>query len=132
MTTKDLENYVLLSEQKTESFVKARSRNWLIAAGIAFVLLIVLVVVIFRKTTEADQSYKNKVNTLDSTIKYQAKTIESLERFNVEQDSAIQTLNEAYKKNRPTETRIIHSYEQIPNTVRDLNREQLRREVSGY
>jgi type II secretory pathway component PulM len=132
MTTKDLANYVLLSEQKTESFVKARSRNWLIAAGIAFVLLIVLFVVIFRKTTEADQSYKNKVNTLDSTIKYQAKTIESLERLNVEQDSAIQNLNEAYKKNRPTETRIIHSYEQIPNTVRDLNREQLRREVSGY
>jgi type II secretory pathway component PulM len=132
MTTKDLENYLLFHDQKVQDFVKARSRNWLIAAGIAFVLLIVLFVVIFRKTTEADQSYKNKVNTLDSTIKYQAKTIESLERFNVEQDSAIQTLNEAYKKNRPTETRIIHSYEQIPNTVRDLNREQLRREVSGY
>jgi membrane-associated HD superfamily phosphohydrolase len=132
MTTKDLANYVLLSEKKTESFVKARSRNWLIAAGIAFVLIIVLVVVIFRKTTEADQSYKNKVNTLDSTIKYQAKTIESLERFNVEQDSAIQNLNEAYKKNRPTETRIIHQYEKVNTDVHNLSNSQLDSELSKY
>jgi uncharacterized coiled-coil protein SlyX len=132
MTTKELETYPLLNEQKVQDFVKARSRNWLIAAGIAFVLLIVLVVVIFRKTTEADQSYKNKVNTLDSTIKYQAKTIESLERFNVEQDSAIQTLNEAYKKNRPTETRIIHQYEKVNTDVHNLSNSQLDSELSKY
>jgi biopolymer transport protein ExbB/TolQ len=132
MTTKELETYLLLNEQKVQDFVKARSRNWLIAAGIAFVLLIVLVVVIFRKTTEADQSYKNKVNTLDSTIKYQAKTIESLERFNVGQDSAIQNLNEAYNANRPTETRIIHQYEKVNTDVHNLSNSQLDSELSKY
>jgi hypothetical protein len=51
MTAKELETYLFLHEQKVEGFVKARSRNWLIAFAVAFVLFIVLVVVIFRKTT---------------------------------------------------------------------------------
>jgi hypothetical protein len=42
MTVKELETYLLLHEQKVEGFVKTRSRNWLIAFGIAFILFIVL------------------------------------------------------------------------------------------
>jgi hypothetical protein len=131
MTTKDLENYLLFHEQKVQDFVKSRSRNWLIAAGVAFVLLIVLFIVVFRKT-QTNDSYKGQINTLDSVVQYQQTTIDALQRVNASQDSVLYQLDAAYKKNRPTETRIIHSYEQIPNTVRDLNREQLRREVSGY
>jgi hypothetical protein len=131
MTIKDLENYLLFHEQKVQDFVKSRSRNWLIAAGVAFVLLIVLFIVVFRKT-QTNDSYKGQINTLDSVVQYQQTTIDALQRVNASQDSVLYQLDAAYKKNRPTETRIIHSYEQIPNTVRDLNREQLRREVSGY
>jgi hypothetical protein len=131
MTIKDLENYLLFHEQKVQDFVKSRSRNWLIAAGVAFVLLIVLFIVVLRKT-QTNDSYKGQINTLDSLVHYQQTTIDALQRVNAPQDSVLYQLDAAYKKNRPTETRIIHSYEQIPNTVRDLNREQLRREVSGY
>jgi predicted PurR-regulated permease PerM len=132
MTTKDLENYLLFHEQKVQDFVKSRSRNWLIAAVIAFVLLIVLFVVVFRKTTSINDSYKSKISTLDSLVHYQQTTINALQRVNASQDSVLYQLDEAYKKNRPTETRIIHSYEKIPSDINSLNREQLRREVSNY
>jgi hypothetical protein len=85
-----------------------------------------------QKNQTGNDTYKNQIQTLDSVIKYQQKNIETLQRFNEGQDSAIQRLDEAYKKNRPTETRIIREYEKIPVTVRDLNREQLRNEVTNY
>lgn len=132
MTKQEIETYLLLHEQKVEGFVKSRSRNWLIAFGIAFIIFIVLVVVVFRKTKPVNDSYEGQIQQLDSTIKYQQTTINALQSVNASQDSVIYHLDEAYKKNRPVETRIIHEYEKIPVTVRDLNREQLRNEVSNY
>jgi cell shape-determining protein MreC len=132
MTTKELETYLLLHEQKVQDFVKSRSRNWLIGAALAFVLFIVLVVVIFKRHNPTNEAYESQINTLDSLVHYQQTTIDALQRVNAGQDSLIQNLDEAYKKNRPVETRIIHEYDKIPNTVHALNREQLRREVTNY
>jgi preprotein translocase subunit SecY len=75
MTVKELETYLLLHEQKVEGFVKTRSRNWLIAFGIAFILFIVLVVVIFRKTKPVKIPIKTKskpLTVLSSTNKKQS------------------------------------------------------------
>jgi septal ring factor EnvC (AmiA/AmiB activator) len=132
MTTKDLENYLLFHEQKVQDFVKSRSRNWLIAAAIAFVLLVVLFIVAFIKTTKVNDSYKGQINTLDSVVHYQQTTIDALQRVNASQDSTIYQLDEAYKKNRPTETRIIHQYEKVNTDVRNLSNSQLDSELSKY
>ena len=132
MTKQELETYLMLHEQKVEGFVRARSRNWLIAFGIAFVLFIVLVVVIFRKTKPVNDAYEGQIQQLDSTIKYQQATIDALQSVNASQDSVIYHLDEAYKKNRPVETRIITKYEKVPIDVHNMDNEQLRREVSNY
>jgi septal ring factor EnvC (AmiA/AmiB activator) len=124
--------YYSCSEQKVEGFVKARSRNWLIAFAVAFVLFIVLVVVIFRKQPATDQSYKKEIQQLDSTIKYQQKTIDALNVYNESQDSLISNLNEKLKSNKTTETRIIHSYEKIPSDVRSYSKDSLRRAITEY
>jgi hypothetical protein len=131
MTTKDLENYLLFHEQKVQDFVKSRSRNWLIAAGVAFVLLIVLFIVVLRKT-QTNDSYKGQINTLDSLVHYQQTTIDALQRVNASQDSVLYQLDAAYKKNRPTETRIIHQYEKVNTDVRNLSNSQLDSELSKY
>jgi uncharacterized coiled-coil protein SlyX len=132
MTSKELETYLLLHEQKVEGFVKTRSRNWLIAFAVAFVLFIVLVVVIFRRQPATDESYKGKIEQLDSTIKYQQKTIDALNVYNESQDSLISNLNEKLKSNKTTETRIIHSYEKIPTDVRSYSKDSLRRAITEY
>jgi hypothetical protein len=132
MTAKQLETYLQLHEQKIESFVKSKSRNWLIAGGLALVLFIVLVVVVFRHQKPAGENYEQQINTLDSLMKYQKVHVEDLEKRNVEQDSVIARLNEAYKNNRPIETRIINHYEKIPVDINSLDREQVRKQVSEY
>jgi predicted PurR-regulated permease PerM len=132
MTIKDLENYLLFHEQKVQDFVKSRSRNRLIAAGIAFVLLVVLFIVAFIKTTKVNDSYKGQINTLDSVVHYQQTTIDALQRVNASQDSVLYQLDEAYKKNRPTETRIIHQYEKVNTDVHNLSNSQLDSELSKY
>ena len=121
-----------LEQQFTElkAFVQARSRTWLIIAGIALVLIIVLLFTIFKN--KGREGSLEKVRLLDSTIKYQERIITTLQRTIDHQDSLIMDLMDAYKKNRPTETRIIHHYDKIPNSVRDLDREQLRREVTNF
>lgn len=132
MTPKQIETYLLLHEQKVESFVKSRSRNWLIAAGIAFIILIVLLIVVFRHKSSTNEAYESRINTLDSLVKYQQKTIDALQLVNRSQDSIISNLDEKYKANRPIETRIIHSYERIPFDVNSYSREELRKQVTNY
>jgi LPS O-antigen subunit length determinant protein (WzzB/FepE family) len=128
----DIETMVLLHLQKTEDFVRARSRNWLIAGGAALVLFIVLAVVIFKRQPKQNDAYVNQIQTLDSLVHYQQTTINALEKVNEGQDSIISTLNEKLKNNRTTETRIIHSYEQIPNSVHSLSKDSLRRAITGF
>jgi hypothetical protein len=128
MTVKDIETYVDLRVQE----LKSKSRPWLIVAAVAIVIIIILLVNVFRGKGKPNEDYEKQIRTMDSTLKYQQKTIDALQMVNANQDSTIEHLNEAYKNNRPIETRIIHEYEKIPNTVHDLSREQLRREVSNY
>lgn len=132
MTKKEIETYLLLHEQKIETFVKSRSRNWLIAAGVAFILFIVLVVVIFRKQKPTNEAYKIEMQKLDEKLMRSEGKIENLEEVIKHQDSVILHMDEAYKRNRPIETRIIHSYERIPFDINSLNREELRKSVTNY
>lgn len=123
----DLKTYELLIEQR----LKSHSRNWLIALGVAIVIVVILFFTVFKKG-KPDNSYESQIRSMDSTIKYQQKYIDALQKTNDVQDSTIVNLNEKYKANRPIETRIIHSYEKIPIDINSLDREQLRKQVSDY
>lgn len=103
-----------------------------IIMGVLVVLLIILIITVFKSKGDVSQDYKAKMQTLDSVIKYQQKTIESLEKYADQQDTIIANLERDYSANRPKETKIIHQYEKIPDNINSLNREQLRREVSAY
>lgn len=110
--------------------MKALGRTWLIVGAVAVILAIILLITVFRP--KRDSANMMRVQALDSVIKYQQATIDALQRSNQIQDSIIAGLDQKYSENRKTETRIIHQYEKIPSTVRDLNREQLRGEIANY
>jgi uncharacterized coiled-coil protein SlyX len=136
MTSKELENYVLLMEQRLEDRVetvyKSHSNKWWIVSVVGLILFIVLFFTVFRKQPSTDESYKKEIQQLDSTIKYQQKTIDALNVYNESQDSLISNLNEKLKSNKTTETRIIHSYEKIPSDVRSYSKDSLRRAITEY
>lgn len=107
-----------LDEIKT--LIHSRSRNWLIVFGLAVIILLVLLIVVFRKTTK------------DPYIEQGSKEIELLKRNNALLDSLLKSKDTVLIENKKTETRIITKYENIPADVRSLDREQLRREVTNY
>lgn len=131
MTIKQLEAEVNEQLAEIRHKLKQKSKYWLIAAGVAMVLIIILLITVFKKGT-TNENYESQIRTLDSVVKYQEEKIETLERYNELIDSNIQTLNEKYKANRPTETRIITKYEKVPVDVRGLDKSGLRNEVTNF
>ena len=101
---------------------KKRSTIWQILFGLAVVIAIVLLFTVFRK----------KESPNEELLKSHQQTIEALQRSNALIDSLFKSKDKEYQANRPTETRIITRYEKIPSTVRDLSKEQLRREFTEF
>jgi cell division protein FtsB len=122
MTLRQLEADV--NEQLAEIRHKLRSKSpkWLIVLCIAIVIGAVLFITVF----------KPKASDNSREIEGLKREIEGLKRNNQVLDSLIKIKSDEYKANRPTETRIIHQYEKIPTVVRDLNKDQLRREVTDF
>lgn len=104
---------------------RKRSRNWLIALGVAVILGFVLLFTVFKPKGEVDQSYKLEIERLQQKI-------ELLEQSNILRDSIIAGHDQKLLENRKTETKIITRYERIPVDVRDLSREDLRKQVTDY
>lgn len=142
MIKDDFETFIALKEEqietrfeewehKLETVYKSRKPQWWIVALVGLLLAVILFFTVFRKQPATNEDYKAKVQQLDSTIKYQQKTIDALNVYNESQDSLISNLNEKLKSNRPTETRIIHSYEKTPVDVRSYSKDSLRRAVTN-
>lgn len=96
-----------------------------IVAGVGLVLLVILLITVFRKKPETNQEYLQEIKALDQKI-------DALQQGQALRDSIILDQLEDIKKSKQTQTQIIHRYEQIPNTVRDLSKDQLRGELSKY
>lgn len=103
-----------------------------IVAGLGFVCLVVLLVTMFTKSKPVDDSYLKEVRQLDSTIKYQQKYIEALVEGQAMRDSIIIKELGRISGNKTTIVRLKTEYEKIPTDVRNLDREQLRREWTEY
>lgn len=104
---------------------KKRSRRWLIALAVAVIIGIALLFTVFGKQPAVDQSYKEEIKHLQDKI-------ELLEQSNALRDSIIAGFDQKLLDNRKTETIIKHHYDQIPVVVRDLSREDLRKQVTNY
>lgn len=74
----DIETFAELTIQRMNDVVKKHSRNWLIAFGLAVILLIVMIVTVFRKTTESDSLtlLKQQQQFLDSLSNQQKRIAE--------------------------------------------------------
>jgi hypothetical protein len=107
--------------------LKRRSRNWLIALGVAVFIIIVLLITAFRKKED-----NSKLRALEIQLEGEKARVKALEEKLPLYDSLLANQQRQLDNNRATETKIIHHYEKIPAAVRDLTREQLRSEVTNY
>lgn len=96
-----------------------------IVAVVGLILLVVLLITVFRKKPETNQEYLQEIKALDQKI-------DALQQGNALRDSIILDQLEDIKKSKQTQTQIIHRYEQIPNNVMSLDRDELRRQVTDY
>jgi Na+-transporting methylmalonyl-CoA/oxaloacetate decarboxylase gamma subunit len=128
MTLKQLEARL----NKVEGFVKARSRTWLIVAGVGLVLLVILFIAVFRNKGKVDDSYLNQIRQMDSTIKYQQKYIDAIISDQNRRDSIIFDELEAIGKSKPIQKRITNDLDKIPSDVKSLDRDGFRREFTDY
>lgn len=106
---------------------KKRSRTWLIILGVAVILGFVLLFTVFGK-----QKDNPKIEALQKELEGEKARVKILEEKLPLYDSLLANQQRQLDNNRQTETKIIHHYEKIPATVRDLTREQLRNEVTNY
>lgn len=102
-----------------------------IALAIALVAIIYLVFTVFKQNRQLENK-DELMQAKDEKLKYQQLHIDDLERGQPARDSIILERLDAIEKNKPVQTRIIHEIQKIPTDVRNLDREQLRREVNGY
>lgn len=122
MTIKQLEKKLIELEGKVSTFTKSRSTPWLVMAGAGLVLIIILWLTVFR----------NKGGNADKKIEDLQTQIEHLKKSNAFIDSLIKEKDTLYIENRKTENKVKTRYEQIPERVRDLSRDELDRELSKY
>jgi hypothetical protein len=104
-----------------------------LVAGVVIILFIALLVISFKRSSKnVNEDYLKDMQSLDSTIKYQQKYIESLQDQQAMRDTIIMRELGRISGNKQTQTRIIHEYEAIPDRVRSLDRSKLRDEITNY
>ena len=114
----------------------------MIMGALIFALLIIvaiLLVTIFKSKGRTPDDYEGKISALDSVIKYKDLLIQEKNLRLSEKDSSIAIQFEIIRSkdsilqiNSSNEKRHVNSYNQIPGAVRNLGKEQLRREVAGF
>jgi hypothetical protein len=106
MTPKEIETYVDLRIQE----VKSHSRNWLIAAGVAVVLFVVLWFTVLRKQPESEalKALKEQQEKLDELSNQQKQQAEE----NRLRDS---TLQADFKRNSAERSQNVSNYKKQSN-----------------
>jgi predicted RND superfamily exporter protein len=103
-----------------------------IVAGVVIILFIILIITLFKKRDPVNTDYLQKMDQLDSTVKYQQKYIESLQDQQAMRDTIIMRELGRISGNKQTQTRIIHEYSEIPNRVHSLSNDDLRKQITEY
>lgn len=103
-----------------------------IVAGLAVVCLIAILVTMFTKSKPVDDSYLKDIEVLQQKIETLTELQTTREALQQARDSFIVKEISKLGASKQTQTRIIHEYNQIPDRVNSLDREQLRREITEY
>jgi Tfp pilus assembly protein PilN len=123
MNADEIKNWIELELSDVRDYVRKKNRTWLIVAGVVVVSALALLLTVFKR--------KDSTNA-DARIEVLQEQIDNMKRSNLFIDSLLREKDTLYIENRKTETKVITRYEQIPNTVRDLTRDELDRELSKY
>jgi hypothetical protein len=103
-----------------------------IVAGVGLITLVILLITVFKKHDAPNQDYLKEMAAKDTLIKYQQGKIDALIQGQSLRDSVIFPELLKISGNKETQTRIIHEYEKIPSVVNNLDREELRKQVTEY
>lgn len=111
-----------------------------IYAGLIFLFILtvgILVFTLFQQNKKQDRSYQDKIRMLDSLAAMKQLIIDSKESEISLRDSIIagerlnnEALRRAYQNNRPIEQKIIHNEAKIPDIIRALDKDALRRAIA--
>jgi Tfp pilus assembly protein PilN len=123
MNTDEIKNWIELELSDVRDYVRKKNRTWLIVAGVVVVSALALLFTVFKRKDSSKA---------DKKIEVLQQQIDNMKRSNLFIDSLLREKDTLYIENRKTETKVITRYEQIPNTVRDLTRDELDRELSKY
>lgn len=117
-------------------------KHKLIMGAVIFVLLLtvaILIVTIFKPKGKTPDEYEGRISALDSVIKYKDLLIQEKNLRLSEKDSSIAIQFEIIRSkdsllqiNLSNEKRHVNTYNQIPAAVRNLGKDALRREVTGF
>jgi hypothetical protein len=107
--------------------------TWLkVVAAAVVILLVVLLITVFKKHDAPNSDYLKEMAAKDTLIKYQQGKIDALIQGQSLRDSVIFPELLRISTNKETQTRIITRYEKIPSVVNNLDREELRKQVTEY
>jgi type II secretory pathway component PulM len=123
MTIKELQTHL----QTQIDRLKSRSRNWLIAGGIAFMLVIILLFTVFKRKDD-----NPKIEALEIQLQAEKARVQALEEKLPLYDSLLANQQRQLDGNKKTETIIKHHYDKIYVDVPKLNNNQLRDEITNY
>jgi len=112
---------------------------WVAVAALAITVIILVKMVLFPSVKGGTVDYEQKVSVLDSVIKYKDLIIAEKQIRLKEKDTLILQAWEIihYKDslieiNQANERKHIKSYNQVPSTVRNFNKDALRRAVREF
>jgi hypothetical protein len=112
---------------------------WVAVAALAITVIILVKMVLFPSVKGGTVDYEQKVSALDSVIKYKDLLIAEKEiRLNEKDTLIFQAWAIIHYKdslieiNQANERKHIKSYNQVPSTVRNFNKDALRRAVREF
>lgn len=107
--------------------------------AVLFITVIILLITIFKPKGKTPDDYEARISLLDSVNKYKDLIIDEKNGQLLKKDTAIAMQFDIIKYkdsllqiNLSNEKKHIIYYNQVPAAVRNLDKEQLRREVTGF
>lgn len=103
-----------------------------IVAGLAVVCLIAILITVFRKQPPVNQDYKKDIEVLQQKIQTLTELQATREVLQAARDSFIVMKFSQLATSKQQQVKIIHEYNEIPDRVNSLDREQLRKQITEY
>lgn len=130
---------VAINPIATISFTKKSIILYSIGFIVVIAVIIWLITFLSKKPVNNDAMYKQQILLIQEQIKaiQVQRTIDSTKIVESSRDIELhrqndEILKQKYNDNQVNHKKIDKRYDEIPNTIRNLNKDQLRRELSDY